>query len=367
MIMAYPDTVPLDGPFRLPLLILNLGLILAALNVALLYIKKYITLKDSVKGTRVHAAWFSLFLGYAVMVLMYWFGALYTSRLADRFHVLQFGYLSAATGALFFIFFIEQLTYITARRVFTLVFGALYVVLVILTLVSFVIDLGNFIQYFATCFWIPNLGFIGVYMHKINQLSRGALRGIAFFMLLGFVLLILGILGSTDIIQRSLGLGIRLLADIFQIGGVLIIGIFSTRVPSWKELEWVRALHSLFVIYKGGILIYEHEFGDEGLRIDQGKVTTAVSVLEATRMFLNAAIDSGELKIIDFQEKKLYFETGEHVTVVMVVNEQLETIRFMIHKIRSEFEKMFASILHEWSGDASEFTPASAMINQVLS
>jgi hypothetical protein len=348
-------------------MLINLTLVLAALNVSLIYLKKYVTLKDSVKGTRVHAAWASLFLGYAMMILFYWFGALYTSSLDERYHVLQFGYLSAATGGFFFIYHVEQLTYLSVRRVFTPMFGILYITLVVLMAIAFIVDLGNIVQYFATSFWVPNLGFIAVFLYKMNRLSRGKLRGVSFFMMGGFAFLILGILGSTDLIQRSLGLGTRVLADAFQIVGVVIIGAFSARVPTWKELEWEKAFDSLLVIYKGGLLLYEHKFGDARSRIDGGKVATAVSVLEATRMFLTTAIGSGELKVLDFDKRKLYFETGKYVTVVTVANQELDTLGFIIHKIRIGFERGFASSLVDWNGDSSVFDTASAMINRIMS
>ncbi len=363
----YPDSVPLEGPFRLPIMLLNLGIFLATLHVALIYVKKYITLKDSVKGTRVHAAWASLFLGYGMMILFYWFGALYTSSLNERSHLLPFGYLSAASGTFFFIFNIEQLTYITVRRVFTMVFGILYIVLLVIIPISFIVDLGNFLQYFAGIFWIPAICFVTFYIYKINKLSRGKLQNIAFFVLTGFLMLIFGSLGSTDWVQRLLGLGIRVLADIFQLGGVVIIGISSFRVPTWKELGWEKAFDSLFVIYKGGILLYEHQFGNARPQIYDGKMDTAVSVLEATRNLLNTVIGSGELKVLDFDKRKLYFETGEHVTVVAVTNQELETLGFIIHKIRVEFEHAYASLLPNWNGDYSVFSATSAMINRILS
>jgi len=348
-------------------MLLNIGIIIAALNVALIYIKKYVTLRDSVKGTRVHAAWASLFLGYAMMILFYLLGAMYTTTMYQRYHCLHLGYLSAATGAFFFIYYIEQLPYIARRRVFTALFGVLYVALVIMIIIGFIVDLGTFLQWFAASFWVPNFGFIIGYIYKINKLSIGKLRRLSVLVAIGFAILILGILGSTDAVQRPLGLGVRLLADTFQLGGVVTVGWFSSRLPSWKEIEWEIALDSLYIIYKGGVLAYEYDFHAASHGTSQTRTAAAVSTLEAIRLLFDQAVKSGELKIIDFKDKKLYIEAGDYITVVIVANQQLDSLDFIIEKIRKEIEKEFANILPTWNRDSAEFAPATTIISRILS
>lgn len=348
-------------------MLLNIGIVIAALNVALIYIKKYVTLRDSMKGTRVHAAWASLFLGYAVMILLYLVGALYTTTMDQRYLLLRLGYLSAATGAFFFIYYIEQLAYIARRRVFTTLFGILYIALIAMTVIAFFVDLDTFVQFFATSFWIPNLGFIFVYIYKINRLSIGKLRRLSVLVALGFSILILGILGSTDVIQRSLGLGVRLIADVLQLVGIIMVGWFSSKLPSWKELEWETALDSLYIIYKGGVLAYEYDFIEASRGIGQARTSVAVSALEAVRLLLNQAAKSGELKVIDFKDKKLFFESGTYITVVVVASQELDILDFIVGKIRKEIEKAFADMLPTWNGDSNEFMPATTIISRILS
>ncbi|NMC07067.1 MAG: hypothetical protein GYA24_17760 [Candidatus Lokiarchaeota archaeon] len=367
MIVNYPDTVPLTGPFRIPLMLLNICLVIASLNVALIHVKKHVTLRDSIKGTRVHAAWASLFLGYALMISCYFIGMLYTSTLDQRYKFLQVGYVCGATGGFFYIYYIEQLAYITRRRTFTLIFGTLYVVLVCMFFTALIVDLGNIVQLFMTSFWIPNLGFMIVYLYKINKLSIGKLRRMVSLVVTGFCLLILGVLGSTDAVQRPLGLGVRLLADACQVGGVIMVGWYSSKLPSWKELEWETALDSLYIVYKGGVLAYEYEFNEASHNTGQPRAAAAVSALEAVRLLLDQVVDSGQLKIIDFKKKKLFFDIGDYITVIMVANEQLDTLDFLIRKIRKEIEKAFAGMLPTWDGTSASFAPATRIINRILS
>jgi hypothetical protein len=292
---------------------------------------------------------------------------LYTTTMDQRYHLLQFGYLSAATGAFFYIYFIEQLAYITKRRTFTVLFGVLYVALIVMIVIALIADLGTFVQYFAASFWLPNFGFMFVYIYKINRFSIGEFRRFTVLIVIGFAILIVGVLGSTDVIQRALGLGVRLLADLFQLGGIVLVGWYSSRLPSWKELGWETALDSLYIIYKGGVLAYEYDFNEASQGIGHPRASAAVSALEAVRLLLDQAVSSGQLKIIDFKEKKLFFEVGNYITVIIVANEQLDTLDFLITKIRKEIEKAFSDMLPTWNGDSAEFRPATTIINRILS
>ena len=193
------------------------------------------------------------------------------------------------------------------------------------------------------------------------------MRTMVLLVLVGFVLLILGIFGGTDIAQRTIGWGIRFLADFFQIIGTGMIAWFSSNLPTWKELEWRNELDSLYIIFKGGILAYEYDFGEEGIDLNSQRSSIVVSVLEASRLLLDSALKTGELKILDFKEKKIYFEPGTLITVIIVAKAELDTISFLIKKIRKEFEKTFREILPNWNGERDVFIPATATIGQILS
>nr|MDO8108787.1 hypothetical protein [Candidatus Sigynarchaeota archaeon] len=365
--MAFPDDIPITGPLRLPLMFIDLCIVLVTLNVALINIKKSIMLKDTMKGTRIHSAWYSLFLGYAGMAFWYWLADYYVVSIDERLHLLQFGYFCAATGGFFFIYYVEQLAFVARYRIITVMFGVLFAMLIVLMGIGFVIDLGSLVQYFAISFWVPNLLLVVKYIYRINRSSVGVLKRWSVFVMIGFTMLILGILGATDILTRLLGIGIRIASDMLQILGAAMVAWCSSKLPSWKELEWKNAIESLYVIYKGGILAYEYDFGKEAADTGAGQASITVSVLEASRIIVNQSLDTGELKVIDFKNKKIYFEPGEYITVIMVVNEQLDTLDYLIGRIRREFEHAFASVLPTWGGDNEVFVNATGIISRILS
>jgi len=363
--LDFPNDLPLTGVYRLPLMLIDIGIVLVSLDVAAIYMKKSLMSKNSLKSTRIHAAWISLFLGYAGMEFWYWLADFYTNSVIERYHLNQFGYFCAATGAFFYIYYVEQLAFVSKRRIFTMMFSVLYAILIILIFIAFFIDIGTIVQYFVASFWIPNIGLLSRYLFMISKYSKGTIHATP--VMVGLIVLILGILGSTDVMFRALGWPIRFLGDSFQILGTIMIALFSSSLPTWKELEWKNELDSLYVIYKGGTLAYEYDFGEGMFGFNAQQSAVVVSVLEASRMLLNSALKTGELKILDFKEKKIYFEPGEFITILIVAKTELDTINFLIKKIRKEFEKSFRDILPNWDGESDVFYPATSIIGKILS
>jgi len=367
MLLEYPDTPPLVGSFRLPLILVEISIVLLAFDVAGIYFKKYTALKNTLKATRIHAAWVCLFLGYGAMEFCYWLADFYTMSTTGRYLYLQLGYFCAASGTFFFIYHVEHLVFVSRYRIFTKIYAGLYIVLIILIVVAFFIDVGSLVQVFTATFWIPNIGLVARYLFQIIKLSRGSIRTRSLFVIIGSTMLILGMLGNADIVYRAFGWGMRFLADLFQGIGIIVMTWSSMNLPTWKELEWKNDLDSLYVMYKGGTLAYEYDFGKSGRGIDKQQSSITVAQLEAARLSLDSELKSGELKILDFKEKKIYFETGEFITVIIVATTESRKIDLLIKKIRKEFEKLFRDQLPDWDGDHDVFFAATSLIGRILS
>ena len=362
--MAYPDTLPLEGPFRIPLLLIDTTIVFACLLVALEFLKKYRNTRDTVKNTLMYRAWASLFIGFMVTAAIYVISDFAVPSIMLRIDILQYAYFSGATGGFLYVYYVERLTYITKRRIFTIIMTGLYLTLIALMVADHFISLGNIIQTFATSFWIPAIGLSMMYTYKINKLSLGKLKKYSFALIFGFVMLILGLMGATDVMTRIFGLGFRLAADSLQIAGIILITTFALKLPSWKELEWRKAARKAYFIYKGGMLLHEHSFGDN---IDASKNSLLIaSVLETAKTVLQQSLESGQLKIIDLEDKKIYFQQGKWIMVALVANEQLDSLEFLASKITREFERFFEEQLVNWNGDTDIFQLTATLIPTIL-
>ena len=279
--MAYPDTIPIGSDptelaFRTPIIILCTITIITGLHLSFQFIKNYFHLHDSVKGNKMHAAWASLFLGYSTLSISFVASDFFSIDIHERQVFLQIGYLCLSTGALLFTYYSEKLKIINTRRIFTLVFMILYFGLCGLIITSQVIyflgDVAGFdsimdiTQYSTYLFFIPVVLLFFTYFARINHILPLKLKKFAFIMAASLFGFTIGFLATTDFVIRSLDIGIvsYFIGVLVQICALGILAYSFLRLPSWRELEWREAIHSIFVIYHGGMMLFNYDFKETG-------------------------------------------------------------------------------------------------------
>ena len=374
--MAFPETLPIDGPLRPILLILEILLMLIGFQAALRSFKNYKELQDTIKGSRMHLAWFVLFFAYSFTIFIYIIADFFILDENVRFQGLQYGYITAAIGAFVFVYNIEAIGIINTKRVITIVFSALFVLLIFLFILSQFFGLvdGTLIQYFATIFWIPMTILFLVYTIKLNKLIRGKLKIYSTLLIIGIIIFILGFVGATDFAIENVGIGlyIRIIADLLAIGSIIIMSLFFSLLPSFRELEWKTSLISLFVVYKGGLCVFEHHFNEQREKNENpdGDFSSGTmmvgSVLEMIKSVLNTVLKKGDLKVLDLEDKKILLEQGTKIQVAMVTSEELDSSKFLLNKFLREFESFYGNILENWDGDTSAFEPAKGLITRIF-
>lgn len=364
--MAFPNSLPIHGEIRLPGLIIETFIIYVALHLALIFLKKYKTTQDAARTNIMYLAWCSLFIAFSATTFFFILGDYFSSTNGERFFYLELGYVSLASGGFFFLFHVERVGFINTRRLFTIIFGILYVILIVLLIMAQFLPLMDLIQTFSFIFLVPTVGLIIAYTYKVNKLIRGKLKVFSSLMILGVFILILGYVGATDFALETFGLYFRLIAGLLQVMGIVFVAIFFGLLPGWKELQWVKNLHSLFIIYKGGTHVYQHDFQTrEGEQLDPMMVA---GTLETTKSILNEAIKtrSSELKVLDIGDKKILLQQGGYVSVALIADQDLESLRYLLHSFIVEFEGFFVSVLPDWPGDTEVFAPTKVLVEKIF-
>ncbi|MFX0100975.1 MAG: hypothetical protein ACFFCS_15475 [Candidatus Hodarchaeota archaeon] len=363
MIFDYPKDVPITGPCRFPALLFYVVIILESFNICVIFFRHYLQHKENLRGTLMHVAWGALFTGFALMCLVYIFSDFYTENNEQRYFIMQFGYVCGSAGCFAMIFIIERVQIFYKRRIFTHILGIAFIILIILIIISFTVPLGNLVQFFANFFWLPIIGFMFGYFIKIGRMVKGKLRLNTIIMFIGAFSLILGVIGATDMVLRTLGALFLPISQLLQIIGIFLISVFSLRLPSWQEIEYKNAIYSLMVIYKGGELLFEHDFIEHDKRISS--IIVAGSI-ESSTTLLEGVFKTGTLKVLDLEQKKILLEKGENITIALVAEAQLESLEFLLHATRMEFESFFSAELEDWKGDKDIFKPARYIIEKIF-
>lgn len=351
-------------PIRMPLLLLEVGLVLLGIHLSFKFFKNYATLKETSRGSRMNAAWGWLFIGYAATIFLYIIADFYTTSMQARYDWLEFGYVALATGATFYIYNIESVGVIKTKHLFSIVFGALYFILLCLLVLSVFLRLvsGDIVQLFAISFVIPMILLFFTYTVKINRLIKGKLKVYSAVMIIGLAMFLTGWIGATDFAVKLIGIGswMRLVADVLQLVGLGILGLFFSLLPSWREIEWRAALKSLFVVYKGGTCVYQHDFS--GRAESESNKMMMGGVVEMVKSMLDQVLLPGNVKVFDFKDKKLLLEQGTHVSVAVVADFATDSLDYMLHEFTGRFEAFFGRILEDWGGDSSVFEPTKILI-----
>ncbi|MGQ4872437.1 MAG: hypothetical protein ACP6IY_00020 [Promethearchaeia archaeon] len=138
----------------------------------------------------------------------------------------------------------------------------------------------------------------------------------------------------------------------------LVILLNSKETLPHKEKEWYESLIHLYIIHKHGILIYEHPFIKQTDRIDGdlvsggiiGLTTLLKEIMKGEKSL--RAIDHGDMKLL------LKYSKNRDVIFVLIIREDLLTLREKLDNFSEEFEKIYQDKLknleyievNEWFG-----------------
>lgn len=361
--MAYPDTIPLEGPFRLPLMFLEATIVYIVLHASLIFLKYYHDNKDTIKGSKLQLAWFWLTLGYAGTIFLYLFSDYFSMEEAQRNLLLNIAYLSEATGALFFFFNIEKLEIIRTRRFFSFLFGILYLVMVVLIVLGTTgILVQELIQYFSLSFLVPMIGLFLFYTFKVYKLLPRKLKNYTFLIFIPTFFISFGTVMAGDAFVEDYGLYSRVIGDLMQVTGIVCLTIYYLKMPTWRELEWKLKLKSIIVIGKGGVNVFTHHFKESQKDINPALVSSAIDIIRS----LLGDLIPGELKVLDNKDTKILIERGDLITVAMIADEHLDSLDFLLHQFKVEFEGYFWTTLIDWDGEMGAFEPGRMVVEKVF-
>ncbi|MBN2149912.1 MAG: hypothetical protein JW839_00570 [Candidatus Lokiarchaeota archaeon] len=381
--MAFPDTIPIgadpaEAGLRYPIIILCTITIITGLHISFQFIKNYFQLHDSVKGNKMHAAWASLFLGYSMLSMAFVASDFFSTDFHQRDVFLQLGYLSLTTGALLFIYYSEKLKIINTRRIFTLVFLVLYIGLCGLIIASQVVylwgDASGFeaimdiTQYSTYLFFLPVILLFFTYFARINRILPIKLKKYATIMAASLFGFTIGFLATTDFVIRSLGIGILsyFIGMLVQICALGVLAYSFLKLPSWRALEWREAIRSIFVIYHGGMMLFNHDFKETAEGARKTNPLVVAGALEMAKSLLTGMMQTETVKVLDLQDKKVLFEQGDRVMVCLITDQYFESLAILTHEFVVQFERFFGSVLPSWQGDLDVFAPTRALVSKVF-
>ena len=361
--MLGQDFYPITGVLREPLLILEWIMVFLFSELAFLLYMRAKNTKMKLSNF-IEKASILFLLAYSSMCAFYIFGDYYMETHLSRLVVYNIGYILRMIFGLIFIYNIEKYQIITGKFLFSKVF-------IIFTLLSVVLFFTaiEFTQFASlVLFWIPLLSIFLIYTIKLlrktseNQEIHNY-KAKVYFSILGAIVLGIGFGITTDPIVSFFGLTLRLVGDIFQLIGNMVLLFFLVNLPSLSEQNWKDKIDKLFLMRASGICVYYKFFKDTTNTRQEQNISGAINTIKI--ILKEISNDEGEM-VIEKEGKVLITYQGKYITGVIIADQNLNTLNFLLKLLIEKVEFLYSNIIRDWDGSMEIFLPIENITQEIF-
>jgi hypothetical protein len=327
------------------------------IEIATFFFYKYYKNKKEGKPSVVELDWAIIFISIGVTYIFFLYGDFYA---INRNPFLFLGYLSIEIGGTLFLYHTESTKMLTTHYYLTATScGFLGVFLGIFFVVPSILQLAaSLISFFA-------FGVIILYFIIIVKRIWGVYRSYSIGLFLGIILWLTGYTGTADAaVTLFNGLYIRVIGDVLIMIGMILVAFFVNLIPSLAEIGWREKIKYIILSTSTGIDIYNENF-QERKEINEVLISGA---LWGIQVFLqNVLKDSEGVTIISKGSDVIIMDKGKYVTGILVVERELEILKYLLKKLISQFEEYYSDFLKNWKGDLDLFKPTKHLISSIFS
>lgn len=347
------------GPAREMLLTIELLIVFIFIEISIFFIYRYWTNKKNQIPSVVELDWAILFGCFGVAFVFYTIADFFAAGLGfERPLFITLAYLSQVIGGVLFLYHLEL-----ARTIYTgyklTIFACSFPVIFIFLYFfapSIIQTAGMIIAFFA---------FAVIFVYFLKLISRiwkfYKLHSLGLFT--GIFLWVLGIMGNTDMAGALFGgFDIRIIGDSAIISGIVIVAFFVTTIPSLDEIGWREKVKYIMITTQSGVCLYNENF-QERAEINEILISGA---LWGIQVFLKNIIKDANLKVISKGTDVILMEQGDFVTGILVVEQDLKLLRYLLRKLILQFEFYYGRILLNWNKQVDLFRPTKQLINHVF-
>ena len=181
---------------------------------------------------------------------------------------------------------------------------------------------------------------------------------------LGIILIAGGYQLTTRALVSIFGYEIRLIGDISQLIGIVFIYQFFTAIPSFSEFDWQEKIESVLIMHKSGLFIYKKSFREQGVEIDGSVLSGTMTSLT---LLLEKLTKKEGLSIIEQRGKYIIIDPGEFLFAAIICDENLASIRLLLHKFLTKIETIYNDVLSNWDHDLKVFEPIEDIAREFFS
>jgi len=344
------------GELREILILFETAIVFFSWEIGMFFYYKYYNNRKSGGTTSVNLDWGILFSAFGFTLFFY--------QISDFYFMYRplfsfLGYISIATGIFLFSFHLEKIGIYNTKYILPIFSLGVVVALII----SFLVD-PTFPKNITNVSVIPLISIIIFYIFQLFRNLKGKFKLYSLGLFIGFILLSIGHMGSSDVSIEWFGIYIRLISDIIMLIGICFVAGFFNALPSLAEIDWYDKLNYIFVIEKSGICLYNEKYKDR--KAIENKAVLAASLLNIQNFLDSMMKEYKRVKTIEKEDEFFLIEYGNYVTCVLITTEPLESLKYLLKKFVIEFEDFFSDVLKTWNGNIRLFNPTSQLISKIF-
>ncbi|NVM03863.1 MAG: hypothetical protein HWN67_16145 [Candidatus Helarchaeota archaeon] len=136
-----------------------------------------------------------------------------------------------------------------------------------------------------------------------------------------------------------------------------------TDLQTESELNWRKRIHYIYLILPNGTCIFDHSFKVEK---DIEPHLVAGGLTGISMLIQEVTKDKTKIKIVEQEEMTILLEHGKYLSVALITEENLMTLRNKLAKLIQEVENFYQEELEAYSGDISVFPKISRFIQMIF-
>ncbi len=343
-----------SGLVRDVILVLNFGVIFYTVLFAAVLIGRWI--KDSKRTLLdIRLVWGVFLVGMSLNTLLFAIGDFYFNTEPAHTFWTKTGYIAMMLALVAFFFAMERVLPYRTGHVFS-VCGILSAALTIV----FPRNLMVYLTFAMSL--VTVIGFVLFIIYTKSDTTGDARRD-TIHMTTGFLLAIVGFLGRSDFVYYNLGESVYLSGIALYVIGLAIFGYVMVDSPAMEEFDWRTHLIRLYVMDKGGILVYHHHFVDIPLRAQE---LTAAGISGIQSLMQEAMQSDAGLNHLSIGNYEILFAYTDYLTCVLLCTKPYRVLLNKVIEFSNQFQDLFGPDLRSFGGDITPFIPASEIVDALF-
>jgi len=362
--MIFEATIhQIEGPLRTPLIVMEWIVAFLFIELSIIFwIRVRYKAQYELKSLQ-EKAYIWLFLGYSSMWVFIIIADYYLSPGLFRTQILNIGFFIQIICMFIFISIMEKYKIYLKKRLFT----KILTIMILFYIFIFIVAI-NLAATISTIFWIIFIMFFIVYLkelsksHYIKAASEKFKMDLLKF-LIGILLVSIGYQLTTRLVVNTLGLGYRLLGDIFQIFGLFFLSTFFLSIPSFSEFDWHDKIDSVYITDKAGRFLYKKFFRHHKDPIDQNIIA---GLITSVNMMLQTLTKRKGVTMIEKEGKIVIIQPGKFISGIIICDEKLNSLQVLLTRFIEQIEEIFHKVLENWKGELSILDPIESIAEEIF-